>query len=610
MVVLNNYVDEKGKTALIACEESQEICKALRQKGVYAFSCDIIDPSGGHPEWHIKGDCLPYINGNCEFATMNGQHYQLNGPWDLLIAHPPCFMAGTKIMTYDGIKNIEDIKVGDMVLTHQGRYKKVYNIMQHQANNVVDVQVENSGHIFCTDNHPFYTQEVIRIGAHRVLNEQFKWVAPQDFITEYNSTGIKRKTLISSICDNIYENIEWQGIEKGKNAFATEIVNTLPIQDENFWYIIGRWVGDGTIYRKTENGKKKLRGITICCNKNETEELQNRINQAGFNSHPTTKETVNLFYIYGKELATFCLQFGEHADGKYIPGFVNRLSENLAKSFLNGYFDADGCKSIPNKISYCSVSSNLTYGIKYLINKYLKRPCSITFNNNSNRNIIQGRACNVKNSYAGNFYIERTKQEHSIKYQNYILSPYRSITPIQGEYTVYNLSVEEDESYTANGIIVHNCTYLTVSGNRWYNVERYGDSARERLAKREEAIAFFMKFINADCPHIAVENPIGIMSTLYRKPNQIIQPYWFGHPVSKSTCLWLKNLPNLVPTDMVEPERIHSKGKTGGYSGNSWYVKDENGKILSWNDPRTAEARSKTFPGIAKAIAEQWSDKI
>ena len=170
---------------------------------------------------------------------------------------------------------------------------------------------------------------------------------------------------------------------------------------------------------------------------------------------------------------------------------------------------------------------------------------------------------------------------------------------------------EHTVSATWDLLIAHpDCTYLTVSGNRWFNVERYGQAAIERAKKREEAAAFFMKFIEADCPHIAVENPIGYMNSHYRKPNQIIEPYWFGHPVAKKTCLWLKNLPNLAPTDMVEPERIHSKGKTGGYSGASWYVKDENGKILAWRDPRTAEARSKTFPGVAKAIAEQWGDKI
>ena len=115
-----------------------------------------------------------------------------------------------------------------------------------------------------------------------------------------------------------------------------------------------------------------------------------------------------------------------------------------------------------------------------------------------------------------------------------------------------------------------------------------------------------MYIVYANADRVAVENPIGIMNTAYRKPDQTIQPYMFGHPYGKSTCLWLKNLPPLLPTEWVEPERIHSKGKTGGYSGNSWYVKDENGKILSWNDPRTKQARSKTFDGIAKAMAEQW----
>lgn len=150
------------------------------------------------------------------------------------------------------------------------------------------------------------------------------------------------------------------------------------------------------------------------------------------------------------------------------------------------------------------------------------------------------------------------------------------------------------------------CTYLTVAGNRWFNVDRYGDKAIQRMKDREDAIKFFMLFANADCERIAIENPIGCMSKIWRKPDQIINPYQFGHPVSKATCLWLKNLPQLKPTEIVEPEIIHSKGKSGGYSGNSWYVKDENGKILGWNDPRTAKARSKTYRGIAEAIAEQW----
>lgn len=156
-------------------------------------------------------------------------------------------------------------------------------------------------------------------------------------------------------------------------------------------------------------------------------------------------------------------------------------------------------------------------------------------------------------------------------------------------------------------IIAHPpCTYLTVAANKLYNVEKYGDKALKRLQDREKAVEFFMAFANADCDKKAIENPIGIISTRYRKPTQIIQPYEYGHPVRKSTCLWLYNLPKLIPTNVVEYETIHSKGASGGYSGNSWVVKDENGKILSYRDPRVAKARSKTFPGIAQAMAEQW----
>ena len=153
-------------------------------------------------------------------------------------------------------------------------------------------------------------------------------------------------------------------------------------------------------------------------------------------------------------------------------------------------------------------------------------------------------------------------------------------------------------------IIAHPpCTYLTVTGNRWFNVERYGEKAIQREREREQAADFFLRFAEADCDMIAVENPIGYMNTHYRKPDQIIQPYEYGHSVKKATCLWLKGLPKLNPTNSVKT----AEDKHGfSYGGALRYAVDESGKIISWNDPRTAKARSKTFPGIARAMAEQW----
>lgn len=159
-------------------------------------------------------------------------------------------------------------------------------------------------------------------------------------------------------------------------------------------------------------------------------------------------------------------------------------------------------------------------------------------------------------------------------------------------------------------IIAHPpCTYLTVSGNRWFNVEKYGAKALERIKLRDEAVKFFMTFVNADCDHIAIENPIGTINTIYRKPDCIVHPYYFGDPVRKATCLWLKNLPVLEKTNEVEPDITPIQTDKGHYtfSGPLLYARDKNGKIISWNDPRTAKERSKTFPGFAKAMADQWS---
>ena len=143
------------------------------------------------------------------------------------------------------------------------------------------------------------------------------------------------------------------------------------------------------------------------------------------------------------------------------------------------------------------------------------------------------------------------------------------------------------------------CTYLTVTGNRWFNVERYGDRAVLRHLQRESAINFFAQFVNADCERIAIENPIGVMSTRYRKPDQIIQPYEFGEPERKSTCLWLKGLPKLQPTNIVEPDIIKYKNQKG--TDSVWHM-----KTINLPQKERAKSRSKTFPGIAKAMAEQW----
>jgi hypothetical protein len=141
------------------------------------------------------------------------------------------------------------------------------------------------------------------------------------------------------------------------------------------------------------------------------------------------------------------------------------------------------------------------------------------------------------------------------------------------------------------------CTYLTVTANRSFV------NNPERWTKRVEALVFVKSLLDAPIEKIALENPVGAISTHIRKPDQIIQPYHHGHSDSKRTCLWLKSLPWLYQTNIVEPEYVLSATDGKRYSKTHW-------STSSTNNPENAKLRSKTYSGIARAMAEQWGGNI
>lgn len=131
------------------------------------------------------------------------------------------------------------------------------------------------------------------------------------------------------------------------------------------------------------------------------------------------------------------------------------------------------------------------------------------------------------------------------------------------------------------------CTHLAVSGARWF---------KDKPDLQREAIQFFMDLVTCEIPKVCIENPVGIMSTVYRKPNQYIQPWGFGHPESKKTGLWLRGLPNLIPTNNVKEEY------------DSLPVNVRNRIHYLPPTPDRGKLRSRTYPGIAEAMANQWSN--
>jgi hypothetical protein len=155
----------------------------------------------------------------------------------------------------------------------------------------------------------------------------------------------------------------------------------------------------------------------------------------------------------------------------------------------------------------------------------------------------------------------------------------------------YQGSVFDVIDYPWDLMIAHPpCTHLSVSGSRYF--------ATKRMDGRQQAgVAFFMRLAKSDIRHIAIENPVCVMSSLWRKPDQTIQPWQYGHPESKATCLWLKNLPHLRPTDVL-PHR------------DRWDNQTASGQNKLPPSPDRWKERSKTYAGIAAAMAEQWGQHI
>lgn len=177
------------------------------------------------------------------------------------------------------------------------------------------------------------------------------------------------------------------------------------------------------------------------------------------------------------------------------------------------------------------------------------------------------------------------------------------IIPCSGGHPEWHIQVDARELLKMKWdmIIAHPpCTYLTNAGAVRMRVK--GEIQPERYAKAMEAKSFFMQFYNADCPRIAVENPTPMKIVGLPPYTQAIQPYQFGHHYSKRTCLWLKGLPKLVPTEIIDR---HEPYVNGG-------CKDAHGNYLKFQGRKERDqlTRSKTFPGIAKAMAEQWAGRL
>lgn len=369
----------------------------------------------------------------------------------------PCFTADTLVLTKEnGYIPIKDIKIGDSVLTHTNTYKTVTASQMTGIKNIYRIDAMMFDNIECTANHKFYVRTKHRKNT-RVKGKavNFRYFDTPIFkecenltVDDYLGYAINTNSVIP----------EWNGIEHiwhdgRKNRKSDSLSELMP--NENFWWLIGRYIADG--WHRTQGG------VCIACGKGKEDELSKRLNSIGINYCTDEIKSVTKFHIPLKELEIFTNQFGYKAIGKFIPSFVFDMPVALCKAFLDGYWSGDGCFT-NGMFKATTISRTLAYGIGQLIAKVYHRPFSIYKSNKPNTCVIEGRTVNQHENYSIVFKLENCKQDKAFYEDGYIWFPINKISNTETEKDVYDITVEEDHSFTANGSIVHNCTDISVAG--------------------------------------------------------------------------------------------------------------------------------------------------
>lgn len=371
------------------------------------------------------------------------------------------------VLTNNGFKKIKDIKENDYVLTHTNSYKKVLGSKKTGTKPTFKINAMTFDEIRCTENHKFYARKMVKHyptfkdgkrGCVRTFNKP-EWVECKDLTKgHYLGMAINQKSLIPK-----WDGITFDWNDGRKPRHKNELRHLMTNND--FWWIIGRYIGDGWI--------RSQGGIIICCGKHENNEIQPHLDRCNINYSVVEERTAYKIHIPLKEIELFVEPFGKGAENKHIPGFVFDLPTDLLKSFLDGYMSADGCYT-QKVYSASSVSRELIYGLAQIVAKVYKTPCRVYHLKKKPKCIIENRTCNQKDQWQLKYKTDVRKQDKAFYEDGYIWFPIKSIEPTGESEDVYDIEVENDHSFTANGCIVHNCTDLSLAGKQMGMAEGSG----------------------------------------------------------------------------------------------------------------------------------------
>lgn len=367
--------------------------------------------------------------------------------FDLLVGGSPCFIAGTPVFTDKGFVNIEDIRVGDMVLTHKNRFMPVDRIGHNLDKEIYELKAMGSLPILATPNHPFLT-----VTRTKKYNKELKK-------SEYIFSEPYKKRL--------------DELEVGKDFLCSPILqieeNPYHLDEETCW-ILGRYVADGHIKKDKRKDRKNSfhYQVVLSIGESKLEYLKTKIKKQNFSSFKHTKYVYRVC-ISSKELVNFIEEqnFGEGALNKKVPNVILNLPIHLLQSFLDGYFSGDGCyikKS--NVYQATTISYNLAMTLQLAIQKVYKVGCRLYFDKRPETYVIEGRTVNQHSTYMIRFTKEITKQKQYYVKNDMILYPIKSIEDKNYKDTVYNLEVRDDHTYNVQSNICSNCQDFSASGKK------------------------------------------------------------------------------------------------------------------------------------------------
>ena len=429
---------------------------------------------------------------------------------DILDGSPPCFVGGTLVMTNKGFKEIQNLVIGDFVLTHENRFKRVTSVMSKDVESLYSLKIQGSTHLGVTGEHPFYTKRMNR--RNKYGNRSFSepiWKDVKDLSIVKNTSN----TILEQ--DYIGVAINQESIIPEGKLFDSN--NDFNAEDVNFWYLIGRWFGDGWTrvfksdkanrvqpkyqseqmdcqncgepsrrHSRYENqwtaycsekcrkqyGRKKRKPsrneFIICCGKHELEYLVDKFKLVTDRFIVSEQKNTYRITISSKLLCGFIAQFSKGAKDKRLTDDVLNLPIEQLTYFLDGYLDADGhYDKKRDKYSCTSISKQLIYGIQHCIHKVYKVPTSVSIKDNSKySSVIEGREVKTNVAYSLGFFKTDKPKQHGFYENGYLWIPFRGKEELKTKETVYNISVEDDESYTVNNLICHNCSSFSMAGNR------------------------------------------------------------------------------------------------------------------------------------------------